>query len=63
MNIDLPWEEDPLRDFPDLREHFLGVWHSELKSLNANYTLISGSDDLRLQNAIQCIDSFLVGIN
>ena len=63
MNIDLPWEEDPLRDFPDLREHFFAIWHSELKSLNANYTIISGSDELRLNNAIQCIDSFLLGNN
>lgn len=60
MDIDLPWEEDPLRDFPDLREHFLGVWHAELKSLNANYTLISGSDQSRLHNAIKSIDSFLL---
>ncbi|WP_395803280.1 AAA family ATPase [Daejeonella sp.] len=60
MDIDLPWEEDPLRDFPDLREHFLGVWHSELKSLKANYRLISGSDELRLNNAIQCIDTFMM---
>lgn len=24
LNIDLPWEDDPLRDFPHLREHFYG---------------------------------------
>lgn len=60
MNIDLPWEEDPLRDFPDKREHFMEVWHTELKALNANYFLISGSDNDRLQNAIQCIDSFMI---
>ena len=60
MNIDLPWEEDPLRDFPDKREYFMEVWHTELKALNANYSLISGSDEDRLQNAIQCIDSFMI---
>lgn len=60
MNIDLPWEDDPLRDFPNMREHFMGVWHKELRSLNANYSLISGSDQERLQNAIQCIDSFMI---
>ena len=63
MDIDLAWEDDPLRDFPDLREHFLAIWHTELQSLNANYTLISGSDELRFHNAVKCIDSFLVGIN
>lgn len=61
MDIDIPWEDDPLRDFPHLREHFLAVWHTELKSLNANYTLISGSSEVRLQNAISSIDSFLMG--
>ena len=60
MNIDLPWQEDPLRDFPDKREYFMEVWHTELKALNANYSLISGSDEDRLQNAIQCIDSFMI---
>lgn len=59
MNIDLPWEEDPLRDFPHMREHFMEVWHTELKSLDASYSLISGSEDERLGNAISAIDSFL----
>ena len=61
MNIDLPWQEDPLRDFPDMREHFLGVWHNELNALDANYHLISGSDEERLENAIAKIDAYLKG--
>ena len=59
MDIDLPWQEDPLRDFPHLREYFMEVWHTELKALDASYSLISGSDDERLQNAVSTIDSFL----
>lgn len=59
MNIDLPWEDDPLRDFPHMREHFMEVWHKELHALHARYTLISGSDQERLRNAIQAIDLFL----
>lgn len=59
MDIDLRWEEDPLRDFPHMREHFMGVWHKELKALNAEYHLISGSDSQRLKNAIQIIDPYL----
>src|SRR5690606_9681098 len=27
MDIDLPWQEDELRDFPQLREHFMNIWH------------------------------------
>lgn len=59
MDIDMPWQEDPLRDFPHLREHFMEVWHRELKSLNANYSVISGTGPQRLKNAIVAIDSFL----
>lgn len=59
MDIDLPWQEDNLRDFPNLREYFMDIWHKELQSLNANYAVISGSDDQRLQNAVKAIDQFL----
>lgn len=58
MDIDLPWQEDPLRDFPDKREYFMQVWHKELKALNANYTVINGTED-RLDNAIAAVDRFL----
>lgn len=59
LDIDLPWEDDPLRDFPDQREHFMEVWHKELQALNANYQLISGLGEERIQNAISAIDNFL----
>ncbi|WP_316816863.1 ATP-binding protein [Pedobacter nyackensis] len=58
MDIDLPWQEDPLRDFPHKREHFMQVWHKELQALNANYTVISGQES-RLQNAVTAVDHFL----
>ena len=59
MNIDLPWEEDPLRDFPHLREHFMEVWHKELQALDARYVTISGSGQQRFANAVIAIDQFL----
>lgn len=58
MDIDLPWQDDPLRDFPNQREYFMEVWHKELKALNANYKVINGIET-RLQNAIDAIDGFL----
>lgn len=48
MDIDLPWEDDELRDFPHLRDHFLEVWKRELKALDANYVLISGLGEDRI---------------
>jgi len=60
MDIDLPWQEDPLRDFPHMREHFMEVWHRELKSLNANYLVVGGIKN-RFANAVQAVDQFLQG--
>jgi nicotinamide riboside kinase len=59
LDIDLPWEEDPLRDFPHLREHFMEVWYKELRDLNARFTLISGTGADRYERAVKAIDSFL----
>jgi len=59
MDIDLPWEDDPLRDFPDLREHFLEVWHRELQALRASYTVISGLGEARFENARAAVEAFL----
>ncbi|NRF38609.1 AAA family ATPase [Pedobacter foliorum] len=59
MDIDLPWQEDPLRDFPHKREHFLQVWHKELNTLNAAYVIVSGQGDDRLNNAITAVETFL----
>lgn len=58
MDIDLPWQEDPLRDFPHKREHFMQIWHNELQSLNANYVVVGGLED-RLNNCIEQVDRFL----
>jgi NadR type nicotinamide-nucleotide adenylyltransferase len=58
LDIDLPWEEDPLRDFPDQREHFMNIWYQELDNLGANYVLVSGIEE-RTQNAIRAVDKFL----
>ena len=59
LSIDLPWEEDPLRDFPHMREHFMDVWHKELQALNASYVLISGTGKERYDSAVGAIDKFL----
>lgn len=58
LDIDLPWQEDPLRDFPHMRQHFMDIWHKELKDLGANYVVIGGIED-RFQNAVTAIDNFL----
>jgi NadR type nicotinamide-nucleotide adenylyltransferase len=59
LDIDLPWQEDPLRDFPDMQEYFMDVWHNELQALDANYTVISGVGQDRYDNAVKAIDGFV----
>lgn len=59
LDIDMPWEEDPLRDFPDMREHFMAIWHKELQELNANYVVIAGIGQQRYDEAVGEIDNFL----
>lgn len=60
MDIDLPWEDDELRDFPNLRAHFMEVWHNELKEIGANYVVISGSGADRFENARAVVEQFLI---
>ena len=60
LDIDLPWEDDPLRDFPHMREHFMEVWHKELQDLNANYAKISGTGQNRYESAVKAVNEFLL---
>ncbi|NQD69483.1 ATP-binding protein [Sphingobacterium shayense] len=59
MDIDLPWQDDPLRDFPDQREHFMQIWIQELKALSAEYKIISGQGEDRFANALKATNDFL----
>lgn len=59
MDIDLPWIDDPLRDFPDLREHFMQVWHRELQAIGADYRVVSGLGEQRFARALQAVEMFL----
>ena len=59
LNIDLPWEDDPLRDFPDKREYFMQVWVNELSELNADYTIISGLGHERFMAGVKAVRPFM----
>ena len=59
MDIDLPWTDDPLRDFPDLRDHFMQVWHQELQAIGASYRVVSGLEAGRFEQARGAVEAFL----
>ncbi|MFC2126666.1 AAA family ATPase [Bacteroidota bacterium] len=58
-NNDLPWEEDPQREHPALREHFYDVYKNELEAAGVDYKIISGTGNDRIENAISAIETFL----
>lgn len=59
LDIDLPWENDPLRDFPNEREYFLEQWKLELNNIKANYSMISGLGEQRFKNGLQHCKDFI----
>ncbi len=59
MDIDLPWEDDPLRDFPDERNHFMNVWKNELQALGASFHVISGLGESRVKMAEAVVNKLL----
>lgn len=58
-DIDLPWEPDPQREHPDLREYFFNKYLEELESHHFNYKIVSGNGKDRLENAIKLINESL----
>lgn len=54
--IDIPWEFDPQREHPQLREHLFNLYFEELLERKRNFRVISGLGTDRLENAIKFID-------
>lgn len=51
MNIDLPWEPDPLREHPHLREELFNRYRTALIEDQRTFTIISGMNEERFENA------------
>jgi NadR type nicotinamide-nucleotide adenylyltransferase len=58
-NIDLPWEADPQREHPHLREYLFDLYKKELEERHYDYCIISGTGELRMQCAVKAIDEIL----
>jgi len=57
-DIDLPWQADPQREHPDLREYLFQLYKKELQKRNYNFEIVSGFDNQRIKNAIDIIDNY-----
>jgi NadR type nicotinamide-nucleotide adenylyltransferase len=53
---DIPWQEDPLREHPHLREELFELYKKELDIQSVPYIIISGPPEERLQKAITAIE-------
>lgn len=58
-DIDMPWVDDPLREHPHFRKELLELHLQELNEHQCNYSLISGLNDLRIQNAVSSLKEFV----
>ena len=55
LDIDLPWEPDPLREHPDQRDELLKLYLDQCKKSQFSYSLISGKGAERLANAHRAV--------
>ena len=57
--IDTPWEEDDLRDRPELRLEMFTAFENALKKHNKNYILLKGDKETRFKKATKAIDALI----
>ncbi|MFZ9980738.1 MAG: AAA family ATPase [Cyclobacteriaceae bacterium] len=58
-DTDLPWEDDPQREHPELRGHFKKLYTDLIHQSEVPYNILSGTKENRLLNAIRIIDRIL----
>ncbi len=56
-DIDLPWEEDPLREHPLERPVLFSIYYRSLIQKNQPFKVIFGNETERIEMAIQAIES------
>lgn len=61
--IDLPWQEDPLREYPQAREraYFYQVYRDIVINSGVPWAEISGSGEQRLQKSVAAVEAFMKG--
>lgn len=61
-DIDLPWQQDPLREHPGQRKELFQLYLNELKMLGIPFGIVRGTGADRLKNALNII-TVLTGIS
>jgi NadR type nicotinamide-nucleotide adenylyltransferase len=58
-DVDLPWQYDPLREHPEIRNELFTMYTNLLIEHQFNYRIVNGSGEKRLENAVHFVDEFL----
>lgn len=58
-NIDVPWENDPQREHPERREHFMEIYRKEAAAGDAPVIEVTGPREQRRVIAIEAIQKML----
>ncbi|MCK9616309.1 MAG: ATP-binding protein [Lentimicrobiaceae bacterium] len=61
-NIDLPWEEDPMREHPHKRDFLFEKYLTYLKKMQFPFAVVSGKGKERLKNAAYYIDHAFLNV-
>ena len=59
MGVDLPWQPDPLREHPYLRQQFFDLYQRELREQMSNFAEITGDRGRRFDQARFLVDELL----
>lgn len=57
--VDIPWEEDPLREHPDKREVLFDIYFKEMREQSVPFVVIKGDRITRKLSAIHAVDQLL----
>lgn len=57
--IDTPWEADPQREHPHLRERLFSLYYDEMLERGWNFRVVTGLGEARVRNAIKFIEEKL----
>ena len=57
-DTDLPWEPDPLREYPELemRQYFFEKYRNLAEQSGFPYLIVSGDRENRLKTAVDAVD-------
>lgn len=60
-DIDMPWEEDPLREHPEpeMRDYFFSIYKDIVQESRVPFVVVKGNEAARLLTAIHAVQSVL----